>query len=137
MISNDNIFNSEKSDLIGAFASGLCMVHCAVTPFIFIAQTCSMACCDAAPAWWRWIDYFFLLISFFAIIQSTKFTVSKWIKPALWLAWGGLVFTVFNETNYWLNMGKNFKYVPALFLVGLHLYNLKFCRCKEEFCCEE
>ena len=27
-----------KSDLWGAFASGLCLIHCLATPFIFLAQ---------------------------------------------------------------------------------------------------
>ena len=66
-----------KFDTIGAFASGLCMLHCIATPFFFIASACSSSCCSAAPSWWQWIDYGFLGISFFSIYQATKSTTKS------------------------------------------------------------
>ena len=77
-----------NSDLIGALASTLCTIHCLATPFIFLASTCARDCCNGAPTWWLWIDYGFLIISFFAVYQSTKTTSKYWIKPALWICWG-------------------------------------------------
>jgi len=76
-----------NADLIGAGASTLCTIHCLATPFLFLASTCTKSCCSAAPSWWLWIDYAFLLISFFAIYKSTRITSKFWIKPTLWMSW--------------------------------------------------
>ena len=53
----------QKSDLIGAIASFICMIHCLATPFLFIASACSKSCCAAAPKWWVWLDFVFLSLS--------------------------------------------------------------------------
>ena len=58
-----------KVDSVGAFISGLCMVHCLSTPVFFIASACSAACCNLAPAWWQAMDYFFLVISLLSLIH--------------------------------------------------------------------
>ncbi|EAR12961.1 hypothetical protein PI23P_10045 [Polaribacter irgensii 23-P] len=72
-----------KPDSLGAIASTLCLLHCIAAPFIFIVQSCSMVCCDSAPVMWSFIDYFFLVVSFFAVYRSTQTTSSYWIKPFL------------------------------------------------------
>lgn len=125
-----------KPDTFGAFASSLCLVHCIATPFIFIAQTCSASCCsaDTIPVWWQWIDYFFLVIAFFAVYQSTKTTSKNWIKPVLWVSWAALFFVILNEKFLWVELFEAAIYVPALALVGFHVYNLKYCQCESESC---
>lgn len=125
----------KKSDAIGALASGLCMIHCFATPFIFIVQSCSVSCCDAAPSWWKWIDYFFLAISFLAVYQTTKTTNKRWIKPALWMSWIALFLTIVNERLGWVALPEVVTYIAAMALVVLHLYNLRYCQCKEDGCC--
>jgi len=55
------------SDIIGIWSSGLCLIHCLATPFLFIAKSCSHTCCAASPTWWGTIDFIFLVISFIAI----------------------------------------------------------------------
>lgn len=125
-----------KSDTVGAFASSLCLVHCLATPILFVAQTCSATCCDAesVPAWWGWIDYVFLIVSFFAIYWSTKHTTKNWIKPALWSSWLLLLVVLVNERLALVALPEMAIYVPALALVGLHLYNRKYCQCEKEEC---
>ena len=115
-----------NSDTIGALASGLCMAHCIATPFFFIASACSSSCCDNSPIWWQWLDYFFLFISFFAINQSTKSRNNEWIKFGLFLS-------ILNVKFGWIYLAENVKYIPAFMLVALHMYNMKFCQCKD--CC--
>lgn len=73
----------QKSDLIGAIASFISMIHCLATPFLFIASACSKSCCAAAPKWWVWLDFVFLFISFLAIQRSIKTTSKPWIKYTL------------------------------------------------------
>ena len=62
-INNDRLNFTSKSDVIGAFASGLCMMHCIATPFFFIASACSATCCNTSPIWWQRLDYIFLFVS--------------------------------------------------------------------------
>jgi len=129
------IYIKRKSDILGAIASTLCLIHCIATPFLFIVQACSATCCNASPVWWQFIDYLFLVISFFAIYQSTQTTTNKWIKPALWLNWFLLFMIIVNEKIGWLLLNDNLIYIPALTLVALHLYNLKYCKCNTNTCC--
>ena len=129
------ILIKQKTDIIGAIASSLCLIHCIATPFIFIAQSCSMVCCDSAPVWWRFIDYFFLVISFFAVYRSTQTTANYWIKPSLWLSWSVLFIIIMNEKITWFALSERAIYFPALILIGLHLYNKKYCQCTSTKCC--
>lgn len=125
----------QKTDLIGAIASTLCLAHCIATPFIFIAQSCSIVCCDSAPGWWGAIDYFFLVVSFFAVYRSTQTTSSNLIKPFLWLSWSVLFIIIMNEKIAWFPLGEQAIYFPALTLIVLHLYNKKYCQCNTTNCC--
>ena len=130
---------TNKSDLIGATASFLCMVHCAATPFLFIASACSASCCAAAPSWWISLDMFFLLISFFAVRRTTKqitqSSTHSWIKQVLWLSWFLLMISVVLEQLSSIPYIHYLKYFSALSLIGFHLYNLVFCQCADEKCC--
>ena len=123
-------------DAVGAFASGLCMAHCIATPFFFIASACSASCCSTAtPLWWQWLDYLFLFISFFAIIQTSKSTNSEWIIYGLVTSWVSLCFFILNIKFGWVQLAENIKFIPAFMLVSLHLYNMRYCQCDKNECC--
>ncbi|MUU77106.1 MerC domain-containing protein [Winogradskyella endarachnes] len=126
---------NQKPDILGTFASSLCLIHCVATPFIFIAHSCAASCSTTAPIWWKSIDYIFLVISFFAIYWSTKTTSINWIKPMLWLSWLGLVFVILNEKLELIPLAESAIYFPAIALVILHLYNRKYCKCETDKCC--
>ena len=125
----------KKYDSLGALASGLCMIHCIVTPFLFIASACTASCCANTPLWWQWIDYAFLGISFFAVLNVSNSTMNSFIKYGLWISWIGLFLFLLNAKFLWFSIPTNLKYVPALSLVSLHLYNLRFGKCKNDECC--
>jgi len=129
------IFTKQKSDELGAMASGLCLMHCVATPFIFLVQSCTVTGCSEAPIWWRFIDYLFLIISFFAIYRTTQTTSSTWMKPALWGSWGLLCFIILNEKMSWFSIPEYAIYIPAMGLIALHLYNRKYCQCNTDKCC--
>ncbi len=124
-----------RMDTIGIVASVLCMIHCIATPFLFIAKACTAACCADAPVWWQTIDYIFIVISFVAIFFATKNTTKKWISIALWSSWTLLLLSILNERLQTGLLPELFIYLPALAIVGLHFYNLKYCRCSTETCC--
>jgi len=124
-----------KVDGIGMTASLLCMAHCIATPFLFIAKSCSVSCCDASPTWWSWLDYLFLVVSFFAVWQTSKTTSKRWIRYALWVSWLLLFAIIVNEKLQLLPLPETTIYFPAVALVGLHFYNLKYCHCTTNECC--
>lgn len=126
-----------KSDTIGAAASLLCLLHCLATPIIFMAQACTDSCCTDSPTWWNFIDFFFLLISFFAVYRSTQTTSKEYMKYALWISWLVLFVTILNEKAEVFPLPESLTYFAAIALVLLHLYNMKYCNCNDETkeCC--
>ena len=123
-----------KSDAIGAIASGLCILHCLATPIFFIASACSLSCCNNTPLWWQWMDYVFLGISFFAIKYATKSSSKDWVVQGLWVAWVTLFIAILNIKMEWIYLAENIKFIPAFALVGLHMYNMRYCQCEKECC---
>jgi len=113
-----------NSDTTGILASGLCMIHCLATPFIFFVKTCSVTCCSDAPVWWKWIDWFFLIVSLCVIFQITKQKGRTWIKYAMWITWVSLLIVIVNEQIGLFFLFDNAIFFPGLALVALHLYNL-------------
>lgn len=124
-----------KTDKIGIIASTLCMIHCIATPFLFIAKSCSASCCESSPNWWSSLDFLFLLVSFFAIYQASKNPSKIWLKYAMWTSWGLLLTVLLNEKIHLVPLFEYAIYFPALMLVVLHIYNLKYCQCKTDNCC--
>ena len=115
---------SLNSDIIGASASGLCLIHCMATPFVFAAKAYTITSCSDAPIWWQAIDYIFIVISFMAIWFATKNSSVTWIKVTLWISWILLLITILSGS---LEIGlfpKSFSYVPALAIIVFHFYNL-------------
>ena len=121
-----------KPDIYGAIASSLCMVHCLVTPLLFITHVYGS---ETVPFWWKNLDYLFLIVSFTAIYRSTQTTSKKFMKYALWAGWAILFSLILNEKMMWLNIPGISKYTAAIGLSTLHVYNLKYCQCKDENCC--
>lgn len=126
---------SINPDTIGIMASTLCLIHCVATPFIFLAKACSVSCCANAPVWWKGIDFLFIIISFVAIFYAAKNTSKSWMPMALWSSWLVLLVTIFCETLGANFLPPKFVYIPSIGIVILHLYNHKYCRCKENDCC--
>ena len=124
----------QKPDSIGAIASMLCVIHCLVTPLIFIAHSCCKDGCDAAPTWWKSIDFIFLTVSFFSIYQSTKTTTHSGMKPILWSLWCLLTFLIINEKIDVFSVPETINYITATTLAFFHIYNLKYCQCEEKCC---
>ena len=103
--------------------SGLCLIHCIATPFIFIAQTCTRTCCAETPVWWKTMDYIFLVVSLAAVWFSAKETSKSWLKIILWINWVLLALVlIFEETAIEIFFDK-IVLVPAFSLIGLHFYN--------------
>lgn len=133
-LESENQIITNKADYLGMLASSLCLLHCLATPFLFIAKTCSTTCCEETPVWWKTIDFLFLTISFFAVLASTKKSTNKTIQMLMWLTWMAISFVICNEYLNLIALFDKAIYIPATTLIVLHIYNLKYCQCKEKCC---
>lgn len=131
------ILHKSKSDTLGMLASSLCLIHCILTPFIFIVHTQIVNHDASAPIWWKMLDYGFLAISFIAVYWSVKTTNAQWIKSAFWIVWSMLFIILMNEKVALLPIPEFAIYFPSIGLVFLHFYNQKYCQCKDEACCAQ
>ena len=123
-------------DSLGIVTSTLYMIHCIGTPFIFIAKACSTSCCAGAPLWWQLLDYFFLVICFFAIYFTSKNSSLNWLKITFWISWSILFLTLINQSLEMVTLPSNFIYVPSALIIIFHSYNLIFCK-NDEDCCHQ
>ncbi len=126
-----------SADLLGALASGLCLIHCLATPFLFLAHAGmadhhSHGHHEAAPLWWSLVDVAFLIVSFLAIRYSAQRTSLKWMPFALYFCWGILAAYILIETFHLMHLSHGLIYLPAFGLVFLHLHNRWHCRCEDD-----
>jgi len=132
--------NFKRSDTMGAIASGLCLIHCVATPFLFVAHAGAHGHehghGHGSPLWWGTIDLLFLAISLLAVWWSSRNSSKQWVKYALYVSWAGLAFLILNEKLGWVHLLEEAIYLPALSLVFLHLYNRRYCQCDDETCCD-
>ena len=130
----------DQSDLLGAIASGLCLIHCLATPFLFVAHAGVHAHGHhdghhaESPFWWGLIDITLLIVSLTAVYWSVKNTSKQWMKYALYASWAFLAFIILNEKFEMMHLAEAWVYFPALSLVVLHVYNRKYCQCADEAC---
>jgi len=123
--------DSLKSDVVGAVASGLCVLHCLATPFLFVVQSTSVQSCSSiGPGWWNAIDYIFIVITFFAVLHSGKRSSKQWVKKGLWISWSLLTLLMLNEKMHLLPIAVWYKHIAAFSLIVLHFYNLRYCSCE-------
>lgn len=132
--------HSTYSNLLGAVASGLCVIHCAVTPLLFVAKpmleeaTSEHEHLHGSP-FWAAFDYIFLLLSFIAVYYSVRHTSHRSLKWVLWVSWvvfaAGILFEVFHlPYGHWL------MYSGSIALVIGHLMNYRHCQVNGKNACQ-
>ena len=127
------VLTTKNSDYIGAIAGVLCIIHCIITPLLFLINA-ELATKQALFAL-QSIGYVFLIISFFAVYRSALNTTNNTVKVLFFLLWGALLFLILNESFGAFRIAETFTFISAFSLSALHIYNLKFCQCKDESCC--
>lgn len=118
------------SDLLGVAASGLCAIHCALTPLFFAAKPVlesTMGEHSHGTGFWAFLDYFFLVFSLLAVWYSARHTKHKTIKMVLWIAWVVFAFGLLSELFH-IHYGIWFMYIGSIALVVAHLYNHRYCK---------
>ena len=132
---NNAVYLKADTDIVGVLASTLCIIHCLLTPIIFSASAISASCSEIGPVWWKSLDFVFLVISYFAIVHTVKHTHSIVIPKSMYGAWTILLVLVVNAALDIVAIPHCIVYIPAMGLTGLHLYNLKYCRCEGKAYC--
>lgn len=117
-----------NADKLGIVSSSLCLIHCIVTPFLFLAKTSSLTSFTDVPVWWHFIDYLFLIVSFIAIKQATKKSTKNWLTIVFWSVWVLLLLAIINETFEIIMLSELFTYIPAIIIIILHFYNHRYCK---------
>lgn len=114
---------SLKSDWLGMLASGLCLIHCLATPFVFIANASIGVHGEDHPAWWGVLDIVFLVLALLAVFWSIRKSSKAWIKYGFAVTWSLLAFIVLNEKFELFHIVEEAIYPPTLGLIFLHFYN--------------
>lgn len=126
-----------KSDSLGTLTGILCLLHCLATPLLFVALAGSASTGEEAPVWWVSLNYIFLFISLIAVYRSVQTTSRNYMKPLFCISWVLLAVVLINEQIGWVELAEIYSYIAAALLVVLHLYNRRFCQCKDDHCCAE
>ena len=119
-----------RSDLIGAAASGLCAIHCTLTPILFAAKPVlegTMGVHAHGGGFWAVLDYTFLVLSLAAVWYSARHTNHATIKRILWIAWLVFAAGLLSEPLD-LSYGKWLMYIGSVTLVITHLQNYRYCK---------
>jgi len=120
---------TNRSDMLGALSSGLCMIHCLATPLLFLAQSNKATCSSLGPWWWHTIDYLFIIVAIISIRRSNQHTTLTWMPYALYTSWVLLTLVMVNDKTHFIQVSGFILYIPGCSLVLLHLYNRHSCQC--------
>ena len=129
------LISIKNSDYVGACASVLCMLHCMVSPILFMSQTQTVNISTEIPFLWQSVNYIFLFISMIAVYFSIKNSTKLFVKILLAISWFSLSFLIINEGLEGFHFPEIFTYIFASLLSFFHLYNLKYCQSEDAKCC--
>ena len=74
------LISIKNSDFVGACSSVLCMLHCMLSPILFMSQTQTVNISTEIPFLWQSINYIFLFISMIAVCFSIKNSTKLFVK---------------------------------------------------------
>ena len=119
---------SYKNDIVGSTIGAFCVLHCALTPMLFLFPNfIELSNHTSALFWWKNADFLFLTLAFIAVLRSSSTTSIKALKFIFWVAWLFLSIAILNERIAFFESTEICIYLSSLILIALHLYNLKFC----------
>jgi len=105
------------ADYTGILNAVICLLHC-----LLPAVLSGLGIITEYPI----VTYFFVIISFITIYQSTKKTRTYLISLLFWVSFLGFLFsTLFQEEYEWLHYSG---YLFAILIIIGHILNIKHCR---------
>lgn len=116
----ERILENNRADWAGIFSSGLCLIHCLLTPVLVLFQVHSVG-----HEAWAWMDWLFLLVSGLAIVFAFRHPSPRWVKGILLAGFALLALAlVFHEEPGMIYLS----YLAAASLIGGHYLNIRTCR---------
>ncbi|MBB5284311.1 hypothetical protein HNQ92_002454 [Rhabdobacter roseus] len=117
-------FFKTKSDLLGIASASLCVVHCLLTPILLVLAASS-------AGWWHEVSYVFLLISYYALYETSRHCTNRRILLLIGSSLLVLTASVLLEDYFeWLH---EVSYLASLGLITGHILNIRYCKkCKHE-----
>ena len=70
-----------------------------------------------------------------SVYRSTQTSSKPMMKYFLWSSWILLASLIFNEKMGVFEIPEYVMTISAITLAVLHIYNLKYCQCDDERCC--
>lgn len=133
-----NIENKTSlSDIFGAAISGLCAIHCTLTPLLFATRPLLESTLGAHShhsGWWATLDYVFLTLSLLAVWYSSRHGSPVNIKWILWLGWVVFAAGLISEHLHFPR-GIWLMYAGSIALITAHLYSYRYrLNCTDEKC---
>ena len=122
------------SDYVGASASGLCLIHCSYS-ILFLSQASLISISNEMLFLWQSLNFLFLSISFIAIYHSVQNSSNSYVKILFFLNWLILSALILIELFEILSIAEFYTYIAATSL-SIYIYNLNYCRCEDDSCCE-
>jgi len=109
------------ADVLGITSAILCTIHCLVIPALFLLKFWwTDKAVSVLPSWWGMIDYFFLVLSFWAIYHAASHANGRKIKRSLWFFWGCLAIAIiFEQQLHWM------AYIASAGLITTHFINIR------------
>jgi hypothetical protein len=105
-----------KADILGALASGLCLIHCLAVPVLVVLQKATHE-----MAHMHWLDGPFVILSLIAVYFASKNAHTPWVAKSMWVAWVafavGIIFEHYSTFFFVLSLSA------SAFLVYLHIFN--------------
>ena len=127
---------SVNSDKMGIISSLFCLLHCAITPILFISKPNVLNTYLEFPElWWRLASLLFIPVSLYAVYRSNKITTNRSLGTTMWLCCLILLATIINEAFEIFSLEEYISYGASITLGFLHVYNLKYCTCEDDDCC--
>ena len=118
----------KNPDLIGILASSLCLIHCVITPFLFLSNFLIVIETSGGKQevlhLWKVLEFGFLILSIWAIYRVTRQKKTLWISYAMYTAWMFLALSVLLELADVHFFQDNPKYIAAAVLIIVHLYHI-------------
>ena len=125
-----------NSDKMGIISSLFCLLHCAITPILFISQpNVFNTYLEFPELWWRLASLLVIPVSLYAVYRSNKITTNRSLGTTMWLCCFILLATIINEAFEIFSLEEYFSYGASITLGFLHVYNLKYCTCNDDDCC--
>ena len=116
-------FSFKSSDLWGAAASSLCLIHCVMTPVLFVSHSLGDSFHEGEVSLiWKATELLFLLISGWAVVKAAGKNIKDILFWIFWLSWTVLAASVILEWCEIPSGGDITKYSAGSVLITAHAY---------------